>query len=332
MIVLVLSGTGFLFVIGAGSAVREIKELGSMLASQDHWNLPVWLQDRSSQFSFIGRLPPPSVMFSAITGDQGQQVLPAIIGFSRGIFGLVSAAFVILFLALYWSLNQVHFERLWLSLLPPGYRNRTRSIWQTIEADLGAYIRSQILQSILAGMLLGLGYWALGSPYPTLLGIAGAVAYLIPMVGVGLAVLLPLIIGLLTGVQLALLTTLYTLAVLFILEVWIKPRFSNYRQYNPIVTVVILIALARAFGFIGIIVAPPLSAAIQIAWSHLVMTRTTSGSASFQITDLKARHNLHCEAILVRAEPPPPLVTSSLERLARLIEQAEPILQKEFPK
>ena len=330
LFVLALGSFGFLLVLGGGSAVREVKQLVNTVAVQNEWKLPEWLQGGSIQQSLFERLPPPSELFAAITGDQGQLVLPAILGFTRGIAGLASGVLVVLFLSLYWSLNQVHFERLWLSLLPPGQRNRTRNIWQTIEADLGAYIRSQVVQSLLAGLLLGLGYWALGSPYPTLLALAGALACLIPMVGLGLAVILPLFIGLLTSVQLSLFTTLYTLVVLIALEVWVKPRLFNHKQYNPILTIVILIALAKAFGFIGIVAAPPLSAAIQILWSRLVIHRAVSGSAS-QISDLKERQTQLWEAIRAMNEPPPPLVTSSMERLTHLIDKAEPILQAALP-
>jgi len=65
--------------------------------------------------------------------------------------------------------------------------------------------------SLLAGLLLGLGYWLLGSPYPALLALAGALACLIPVVGYVLAILPVLLVGLLTGVQLSLFTALYAL-------------------------------------------------------------------------------------------------------------------------
>lgn len=330
LFVLALGSFGFLLFLGGGSAIGEIKQLANTVAVQDEWMLPEWLQGSSIQLQLAARLPPPSQLFAAVTGDQGQLVLPVILGFTRGIAGLVSGVVVVLFLSLYWSLNQVHFERLWLSLLPPGQRNRTRAIWHAIEADLGAYIRSQIVQSLLAGLLLGLGYWALGSPYPMLLALAGALACLIPMVGVGLAVILPLIIGLLTSVQLGLFTTLYTLVVLIALETWAKPRLFNHKQYNPILTVVVLLALAQSFGLMGVIVAPPLSAAIQIVWSHLVIHRVVAGSAA-QISDLKERLTLLTTAIQAMKEPHPRLVTSSMERLTRLIEKAEPVLQEELP-
>ena len=66
-----------------------------------------------------------------------------------------------------------------------------------------------------------------------------------------------LLVGLLTSVQLSLFTALYALVVLIALGVWVKPRLFNRRWDNPILTVVLLIALADAFGLVGIIVAPP---------------------------------------------------------------------------
>jgi predicted PurR-regulated permease PerM len=229
-------------------------------------------------------------------------------------------------LSLYWSSNQVHFERLWLSLLPAGQRNRVRGIWRTIEFDTGAYIRGQLVQSLLAGLLLGLGYWALGSPYPALLALAGALACLIPVVGAPLALLAPLLVGLLTGVQIGLLTALYTLIVLIVLGAWVKPWLFKRRWDNPILTVVILAAMADAFGLLGIIIAPPLSGVCQILWSSLVSRREVSASAA-QVSDLKERQAVVWAAIEVMGEPPPPLVTSSMERLTQLIEKAEPVLQ-----
>lgn len=325
LFLLVLSGSGFLIVQGAGSIFSEIRQLANTLAVQDEWILPVWLQGADLQQLLEQRVPSPSKLFAALTGDQGQLVLPTILGFTRGIAGLVSGILIVFILSIYWSLNQAHFERLWLSLLPPGQRSRMRTIWQAIEADLGAYIRSQVVQSLLVGLLLGLGFLALGSSYPTLLALTGALAYLIPMVGLGLAVILPLFVGLLTSIQLGLLMALYTLVVLIVLELWVKPRLFNHRQYNPILTIIILIALANAFGVIGIIAAPPLSAAIQILWRHLVI-HPVGPRAGYQISDIKNRHSLLQEAIGVMQYPPPPSLTNSMLRLTGLMEKAEPVL------
>jgi putative permease len=321
---------GFLLFFTSKTAINEIQQLARTVSAQDAWTVPAWLQGSSFQQALLERLPPPSKLFEAVTGDQGQLVLPAILGFSKGIGGVVSGVIIILFLSLYWSINQIHFERLWLSLLPSGQRKQARGIWRTVEPDLGAYIRGEVVQCLLAGLVLGLGYWLLGSPYPALLALAGALACLIPMVGVALAVIMALVVGLLTSLQLSLITALYALVVLIALGVWVKPRLFNRRWDNPILTLVILIALATAFGLVGIIIAPPLSAVCAILWSLLVSHRLASGAAA-QVSDLKERLEIVWTNIKAMDGPPLPLLTSSMERLTRLIEKAEPILQAGLP-
>jgi putative permease len=325
-----LGSFGFLLFLTGETAINEIQQLAHTVSVQDEWRLPIWLQGSSFQQALVARLPPPSKLFEAVTGDQGQFVLPAILGFTQGIGGVVSGVFIILFLSIYWSINQIHFERLWLSLLPSGQRKQARGIWRTVEPDIGAYICGEVIQSLLAGLLLGLGYWLLGSPYPALLALAGALACLIPVVGAALAVIPVLLVGLLTSLQLSLFTALYALVVLIALGVWVKPRLFNRRWDNPILTVVLLIVLADAFGLVGIIVAPPFSVVCQILWSHLVSRHAASGAAA-QVSDLKERQTLLWAAIVAMNEPPTPLVTSSMERLTRLIEKAEPILQAALP-
>ncbi len=320
----------FLLFLTGEAVIYEIQQLAHIVSAQDKWMLPAWLEGSPLQLALVAQLPPPSKLFDALTGDQGQLVLPAIFGLTQGIGEIFSEAFVILFLSLYWSSDQVHFERLWLSLLPSAQRKQARDVWRTIETDLGAYIRSEVIQSILAAALLGAGYWLLGSPTPWLLALIGALLWLIPVVGAPLAIALPLIMGLLSSAQLGLTTALYTSLVLFALQFWVEPRLFRRNWDNPILTLVILLAMADAFGLVGILVAPPISAVCQIIWRLLVSNRSDSGAA-VQISDLKERQARAWEAINAMDEPPIALVTNSMQRLALLIEKAEPILQAEMP-
>ncbi len=222
--VVALGSFGFLLFRTGETAINEIQLFARTVSVQDEWRVPVWLEGSAFQQELAARLPPPSQLFSAVTGSQGQRVLPALFDFTQGIGSVVSGVLVILLLSIYWSISQVHFERFWLSLLPAGQRTQARGVWRTIEPDIGAYIRGQVTQSLLAGLLLGLGYWLLGSPYPALLALAGALACLIPVVGTALAVIAALLVGLLTSVQLSLSTALYALVVLIALEAWVMPR------------------------------------------------------------------------------------------------------------
>ncbi len=325
-IIACLAALGFLLFMSGDAVISQIQKFVVSLAVKDEWSLPAWLQGSSFQRMLMSRIPQPGKLLVAITGDQGQLVLPVILNFTQGIGNILSAWACHFFLSIYWSINQIHFERLWLSLLPPGQRRQARGIWRTIERDLGAYIRSELIQSLLAALLLGFGYWILGSPYPTLLALIGALAWLIPVIGAPLAVFPPLLMGLQTSAQLGLLTAVYTLVVLIALQVWVEPRLLKHRSDHPILTLVILLALADAFGLLGILMAPPLSAIFQILWEHLVSRPAVLG-ASAQLSDLKERQARIWEIIESIGEPPIALMASSMGRLSQLIEKAEPILQ-----
>ena len=118
--------------------------------------------------------------------------------------------------------------------------------------------------------------------------------------------------------------------ILIAVLIWIKPRVFRRQWDNPILTVVLLIALADAMGIIGIIVAPPLSVVIQILWSRLVSHRVAAGAA-IQVSDLKERLNRLRETVSTMEGPHLPLVTSSMERITDLIAEAEPIIEASQP-
>src|SRR5215211_2813731 len=332
LILLYVFSTGvfglLIFLVGR-LLISDLQELAQTISVQSNWVLPAWLEGGLFQQALDRWLPAPAKLFEAIT-SQRQLILSTILGFSQGIGGIVSGFFVILFLSIYWSINQNHFERLWLSLLPSEQRTHARDVWRTLEHDLGAYTRSEIMQSLLAVLLLGVGYWLLGSQYPALLAVVGAVAWLVPVVGAALAVILPLLLGLLTGAELSLFMVFYTFIVLIALQVWVEPRLFRRKWDNPILTLVILLALADAFGLLGIILAPPLSVVCQILWNLLASDRLAPDPA-VQVSDLKERQARLRLAIEEMEGPPPPLVLSSMERLAGLLEKAEPILGAVLP-
>jgi predicted PurR-regulated permease PerM len=244
----------------------------------------------------------------------------------------LSGLLVALFLSVYWSLNQNHFERLWLSLLPAELRKQARHISRAIEYELGAYTRSEVIQSALAVILLAPGYLLLGSPYPALLAVTGGLARLVPVIGSTLALVLPFLLGSLTSTPLGIASVVYTALVLLALQIWVEPRLFKPMQDNPVLTFMILLAMADVFGLLGIVAAPPLSIICQSLWRLLVSERSTDTGS--QVIDLRGRYSRLQTTIDEMAGVTPPLVLSSMERLNELIEKAEPILdikQQEEP-
>ena len=323
---IVFFGLGTLLKFAVQTAAAELQMIADGVSAQDKWTLLLWSDSKGLQ-SLFQRAPSPSVLFEVVIGNEGELLVSALFGVVQGVGGVIAAIAIILVLSVYWSLSQIHFERLWLSILPTDQRKRVRSIWQTVEHAIGSYVRGQVLHSILVGIALWLGYWLIGSSSPVLLALVGTIGSLIPVVGLFLVIFTTLMVGLLTSVQISLFTVLYTIVILIALGVWVKPRLVNRFWDNPILTLVLVIALADSVGIVGFIIAPPLSIVIQILWNQLIKRPTKTDSASL-LSDLKERMVPLRETVNAMEEPRLPLITSSIERISNLLDEAEPVLKE----
>ncbi len=270
-------------------------------------------------------LPNPNDLYGVFSRAPSAALAGNALSFTLTLFDEISKVVLVLVLSIYWGLDQVHFERLWLSLLPAEQRSQARNIWRSIETGVGAYVRSESIQSLLAGIVLGLGFWALGLPAPVMLAVIGAVAWLIPILGGPLALVPVAILGLLRGPWYALVACAFTLGVFLALEFIVERRLVGRRRYSPILVVIVMIALADALGLVGLLVAPPLAAAIQIFFTELVAQPATAATtqparAATQISQLRQRVTAARELAQGLDEPPPPELNNLLERLGELVE------------
>ncbi len=236
----------------------------------------------------------------------------------------VAVMLFVLVLSVYWSADQEHFKRLWLSLLPFERRARARLIWQTLESGLGAYLRSQVIQTGLAVILLGLGYQVLGLQYPVALALIGAIGWLIPWVGILLAVIPAMWVGLSSSLALGLLAAAFTIGVLCFLEFVVEPRLFNRRRFSSLLVVIVVLVLVDEYGLIGILLAPPLAAAIQILAGRLMRSTPTAKTTLAQPISVLQTHLASVQSLLAaQTVPPGPELSNLVDRLTQLIARAD---------
>ena len=315
---------GGLLTLAASRLLTELELGTNQLTSAYEQIFRTWPQGTSFQQLLVERLPPPDELFKAIAGERGAMLARTVLGVAQGFFSGLSSLFIVIVLSIYWSSDRDHFERLWLSLLPSKERTRARDIWRSIEKGVGSYVRSEVIQSLLAAILLWLGYRLMGLQYPVLLALTGALLWLIPWLGALLAVILPVIMGFTIHPALAAAAAVYTLLVLLLLEVVVEPRFFNRRRYSSLLVIIIVVAMANAYGLVGLIVAPPLAAAIQIFFSNLARTAPTNESVQpgVQVANLRTRLEKVQEMVAGRGEETLPEMESLLGKLAELIDES----------
>lgn len=315
----------------SGLLVHDLGQLGDNLAMLYDRMWATWPHGSSFQQTLIARLPPPEDLYSAIAGDQGGALVTTLMGVTTSSVGFLSQFFGALVLSIYWSADRIHFERVWLSLLPVDLRARWREVGRDVEKLLGSYIRSEVFQSLLVGLLLGAGFTLMGLPYATALAVLAAVAWLLPWIGGVLAIIPILIVALIAGFPLALVAPVFTLAVLTVMELVVEPRIASRRQYSPWLTVILLMVMGESLGLIGIILAPPLAAMIQITARRILQETQASAAPNQEIESARRIAELDERVVEVRQmidkmdQPLSPQTLSMLDRLSELVCKAQEI-------
>src|SRR5215211_4532726 len=281
------------------------------------------------QQTLAEQLPPSADFYQALTGPEGVTALAGVFGIAQNFFSTLGQIAIVIILSLYWSADQFRFERLGLSLLPEEHHPKALHVWRSVESGVGSYLRSELIQSALTGVLLWLGFSVLGIRYPMLLALWGAIVRLIPWFGALIAVLPALFIGIGVSSTVGILSTAYTIGILLFLKLVIEPRFFPRNKYSSLLVVLFVIALAETFGFIGVVLAPPLAVAVQILFQHLYPfpETTIANEASEEVVDIRRR------LLEIRRRMQDSRKRESMrfvERLQRLLRRTTDYLQEEY--
>lgn len=285
-----------------------------------------WSQGTIVERALASRLPAPAALSETLSGEHGLGLAQTAVGITWNLFENVIRVILVLVLSIYWSLDRVHFESLWLSLVPGDLRVEMREMWHDMEHGVGAYLRSEVVQSIFAGLLLAGGYYLLGLDYVALLTMIGALACLLPWVGVVVALVPAWFVGLQGGMGLAAAASAYTLAIFLLLEVVVEPRLFNRRRYNSLLAALVALALAELFGLVGLIIGPPIAVALQIYFAHWLRRTSPAPDLALDLASLEGRIAA-MRATLEQTELPPPELVSMLDRLAALVKDTGSVLE-----
>lgn len=330
----------FVALYAGGRAWHEFPQIGDELAKAHERIRTEWSDGNKLEQTLARWLPPPEEALAAMRNSQEKSLIATFLGMTFNLFHLLVQCVVVVVLSLYWNIDHVYFERLWLSLLPFRQRAAAGEVWAAMEREVGAYVRSEVIQCLIAGVILAIGYRAIGYPYPALLAIAGAVAWLIPWIGSLLAVAAVLALSLpasllhgpATLLSTTLPTALYTLAVMLLLELFVEPRIFDRGRYNSLLLAAVALGLAEALGLIGLVLGPPLAAAAQIIGREWLRHRNASlvGGHRPRSADFEGRLAALREA-LPGLDAPAPELLNLTERLARLLRDAGQLLDGANP-
>lgn len=157
------------------------------------------------------------------------------------------------------------------ALLPRSLLGKTQEIAADIDAVLAEFLRGQLTVMLLMSVFYAVGLWLVGLEFALPIGILSGLLGFIPYLGFGLGLTLAVISGVL---QFGSLHDLIPLLIVFgmgqlVESMALTPWLVGDRiGLHPLVVIFALMAGGQLFGFAGVLLALPVSAAIAVGFRH----------------------------------------------------------------
>jgi predicted PurR-regulated permease PerM len=179
---------------------------------------------------------------------------------------------VLFYLLMEWR----RFTTLQVNLVPPRMRSVVDSFTHEADDVLGQYLRGQLLVMAALAVYYSVGLMLFGLDLALPIGVFTGLAVAIPYVGFGLGLVMALLAGFLEfSAQTGHVSALVMVAVVYGLGQLIEsfvltPRLVGERiGLHPLAVIFALLVFGHLLGFVGVLIALPLSAVLLVGMRRL---------------------------------------------------------------
>ncbi|MDE0608943.1 MAG: AI-2E family transporter [Anaerolineaceae bacterium] len=194
-------------------------------------------------------------------GQVGVQVIPVVGGVASALLNTL----IVIFMSVYLLTDPESHESGLLRLFPPGYRERGHEILARLDQVLRGWLESTVLAMVFVWLSTWIGLTLLGLEEALALGVIAGLLAFVPTFGTLIAAVLAAVVGLLQTPQNVGLIIVITYAISLVQSQLISPLLVADRiKVPPIVVLLGQIVATVFFGFLGILLAVPLTAILMV--------------------------------------------------------------------
>jgi len=264
-----------LFLIIVPPFAQQFQQL-TQRAPQGIAKLNQWIDLIESRFSEpIGqRLPNLDInyiiqqlrpIFNQLVGGAG--------AFVGNTLGVILSFLLVLVLTLMTLAEPLSYRKAFIQLFPSFYRRRVDGILDECEVALGGWVIGALISMSVITLLSLIGLSVLQVPLPLAHGVVAGLLNLIPNIGPGLSVIPPMTIALLDSpLKSGFVLILYFLIQQFETNILTPYVMAQQVALLPAVTLIAQVFFATFFGFLGLLLALPLTVVAQV-WVREVLIK-----------------------------------------------------------
>jgi putative permease len=198
-----------------------------------------------------------------LTATLGAGVYSAAANMVFNLFNLVLSPILVFFMLFY----KAQIKETLTAWLPWRRRSVLLEIGREVNDSIGGYLRGQLIVSFIVAVLSTIALMLLDVDYALFNGLFAGLASILPFIGVIIATIPALFFAYIKFANgMILVKVIVAFGVIYFLEGYlVKPLvFKRSMDLNPLLTIIMVMALGELFGFWGILLAIPVAAALKI--------------------------------------------------------------------
>jgi predicted PurR-regulated permease PerM len=255
-----------------GAQVSELREQ----VPKGLERLRAWVEQYSWAENALQNLPSPGEWLAR----RGSNVLQRFTGMASITLSALINLLLIAIIGVYLASEPELYSRGLRHLIPVGYRDRAGDVLSAIDGALWRWLVGRFGLMLLNGGLTAAGLWALGVQSFLTLGLLAGLLNFIPNFGPWIAAIPAVLVGLLANPWQALYIALLYLGLQGV-DGYVLTPLVDRRSVSlpPVVTITAQVLLGATFGFLGLLLASPLTAGAMIAIRKLYVEDLLGDSA-----------------------------------------------------
>jgi predicted PurR-regulated permease PerM len=163
-------------------------------------------------------------------------------------------------------------KKLFISYIPNRYFEMSLNVIHKIDTQLGSYLRGQITEAFVVGILAILALWILDVQYYIVIGVFAGLANMIPYIGPVAGMIPALIVTIINGGEpILLFYIIVAFAIVQLIDnILIQPLvLSRSVNLHPLIIVFAVLIGGKIFGLLGMLLAVPTAGILKVTSSEM---------------------------------------------------------------
>jgi predicted PurR-regulated permease PerM len=260
--------------VALGSVVESqaqqlVEDLPTLLS-----NAQIFIEGMQSRFGLDISLPDSQQLLDSVRSFLSGGAFSTFISVGAGVANVVSLAVVVLISTIFMVASPAPLVNGFVALFPADQRERVREILEKMYRNVQRWFLGQLASMTIIGLLFTIALSVIGVPFALLLGILSGLLAFIPFVGPAISIIPPILLALAEEPISALWVLLAYAGVQFVEGNIVQPVvMSRAVSLHPVIIVFALLIMGTLFGFIGVLLAIPLVAALHVLMHELWVKR-----------------------------------------------------------